>query len=881
MALPFPSHFLFQVPLCSPSDPLRAVAEALGGGAHSYGIVLTPDHQPLGIIRASRLLGYLLATSEAFTGVSTVAARPTGADLEVVCLSHHLEWIEPVRLIWAEQPLEQELAETAGSVNLPWAVVGRQRTYLGMLDWSRLLPLLASDHSLPGPQAVPPPNFQADLQGPSQAAPKIPASPALRHSLRSQTPLYTLLEQIPLPLMLQAVEGETLFCNQIWTEQVFIDLGVAHWQPLKSAAESSIWPLQPLLTLAKSGHLGDRAEIGQVPQIADIAAPANSDSSPETLAWQLIRMPLSSGFRESSSTTLPVSLWIDTLLQTAAIEGKPGSQATLLTQPDAPDLWLVLALPVRAGPLPQLPQPPPQPPSPSQQSPPELLPPKPKTTWLLELNHELKSPLTSLLGLSTLLQDPRLGPLNPRQDRYVRLLNQTTRRLVSTVNQLLDWFRLDCGQLVLFPTAISLQELGPQIIRSIQTPAAAAGLAVTGEEHFTWSVEPGLTTLVADPLRLRQMLQHLANHTLSYIGDQTDWGLQVERWGSWFALTIWDRGDGLPAAVQEQLFRDRYEPVEASSPPAGRTDLGLILTWHLAHLHGGDLTFMSSPGQGSHFTLLLPSAEQEQPSSPASELSPTASQAAPTTELLLLACTEVTVIEAVTHPLQETAYRLAIARSYPELLDKAHRLNPALVLIHPESFPAQVWEAVPQIGPIPPVFLSSSAASAGSSFGGSRHLSLQQLPDQLLPHLQALLSSAPVAPAWPPPPRLTILHLSEATPTKSTHPPWSLSGWLYDFPCRVLEVDDLVQAEVLCRVWKPHVVLLDPSITEADLYLARLAQLPSLRNRPLVTLTPDLTRAAGQWSQMSVFPCHEALTLGPERAAALLMESISAAAAAQ
>ncbi|MBD0268887.1 MAG: HAMP domain-containing histidine kinase [Cyanobacteria bacterium Co-bin8] len=845
-------------------------------------MVLTPDHQPLGIVRASQLLGYLIAVSEPFNGVGS--GDPAGDDSQILCLSHRLEWIEPVRLILAEQPLEQELPEIAGSANLPWAVIGSQRVYLGMLDWNRLLPLLTSERSLPRLYAATQPNLSVGFQDSPQPPPKSPISHALRNSLQFQTPLYTLIEQIPLPLMLQAAQGETVFCNRIWTEQVFTDLSVAHWQPLKSAFESSIHSLQPLLTLASASQMGDRAEIGQVPQIADIAAPSNLESRPGTLAWQLIRVPLRSGSKEPSSNTLPVSQWIDTLLQKAATEEKTVTQTTLLTEPGVPDLWLVLALPARAGPALQ-PQDSDQPSSP--QPLPELPSPKPKDTWLLELNHELKSPLTSLLGLSTLLQDPRLGTLNPRQTRYARLLNQTTRQLVSTVNQLLDWFRLDCGQLTLFPTAISLSELGPQILRSIQTPVPAATAPVVDwEKHFTWSVESGLAIIVADPLRLRQMLQHLANYTLSHIDDQTDWGLQVERWGNWIALTVWGRGEGLPPALQGQLFRDRYEPAEGSSPPAGRTELSLILTWHLVRLHGGDITFISSPGQGSRFTLLLPPGEQEQPGSHASEelqlVSPVSQQTTPTTELLLLGCTEANIIEAVVGLLQETPYRLAIARSYPELLDKARRLTPALVLIHSESFPAQDWEKVPPLGHGPPVFLSSMAASAGSGATGRRHLSLQHLPDQLLPYLQALLSSAPASPVWTTPPKLTILHLSEMPSAKpTTHPPWSLSGWLHDFPCRVLEVDDLVQAEVLCRVWKPHVVLLDPSITDADLYLARLAQLPSLRNRPLVTLTPALTQAACQWTQLSVFPCLEALSLGSDQAAALLMKTISAAATAQ
>jgi signal transduction histidine kinase/CheY-like chemotaxis protein len=843
MALPLLSEFLLQVPVFGPRDSLWAVAEVLASAAADYGIVLSPGRQPLGLVRASRLLKTLIAQ----------AGSPGRADLPAVetdplCLSHHPEWIEPVHPVINGQPLAEEFATVVGAAHLTWVVVDSQQAYLGVLDRVRLTPFLTQESAR---QPLP------------LATSKIACSEGGRDGRPYPALLQSLIQQMPLPLLLQATDGEMLFCNPIWANQVALYPSAVEWpspnqwQPLDHLPVRADLPLQSLLAaLAQECPRSGPLQALETASLTPLAAPAS-------VSWQLLRFLLSSRAIEQRPADSARVRWTTAALPSVlAVERSP--LATLPSQPDSLDLWLVLALPVRAGP--------------GSEPVSELTSAAPKAAWLLELNHELKSPLTSLLGLSALLQDPRLGTLNPRQSRYAQLLHQTSRRLSATINQLLDWFRLDAGQLALFPTEVVVADLGPQISRSLQVRGTSAEEAMAvPTDRFTWSLAAGVTALVADPLRLQQMLQHLISYTLGEADDHTNWGLQVEAWGRWVALTVWADGPSLASELQAQLFQDGYRWGQAGTPPAGKTDLGMMLTWHLARLHGGDLTFRSFSPQGTRFTLLLPQAAPAQ--APRATSSTTAPPPAAPCKLLLLASTAVDNLAAVALPLEGTAYRLAVARSYAELLDKARRLEPDLILVDAQSLPVPFREAVQQLNSIPLVWLTPEDSAAAVNLPADAvALSFAHLSERLLPYLHQRLSAEPATGAQPTAAKLTILHLSELAAGQPGCPD-ALGDWLHDFPCRVLEVDDLGQAEVLCRVWKPHVVLLDPSIVQVDLYLARLAQLPSLRTRPLVTLTSAITQAACQWSQLQVFPCHEALSLEPGRAAALLLQVVSAAAA--
>lgn len=438
--------------------------------------------------------------------------------------------------------------------------------------------------------------------------------------------------------------------------------------------------------------------------------------------------------------------------------------------------------------------------------------------WLTGVSHELKSPLTSLLGLSTLLLDERLGQLNTKQRHYADLVQQTVRQLVTTINQLLDWVRLDSGQLTLNPTMIDIHSLWDAVMRQLQEQGLGA-VANEKLQGMEWTVSDEVHHVSADPLRLRQILGHLVNYCLTRAETAGTCSGLVEHWGAWVALTIRDN-QFLPASQQGRLFHP-----QGFSNGLSRLELGPALAWHLTRLHGGDITFRSSSENGSHFTVLLP----------ADEISDTT--------LLLLVAEDGSRIDQVVLALQPCSCRVAIARSLPEALDKTVRLQPAAILVDTQATLGAdpITYLRRRCGPTPPILPMYSQAShdQASDDGVILETLRHPLPAPLqkalqIPHLR----------------QLTVLHLCSNLPASQGDSSKDISDWLRRYHCRVLEVDDPLQADLLSGVWQPDVILLDSDFPNPGSCIAQISELPNLSRFPLVVLTAAAAAAAHQFPEL-------------------------------
>ncbi|NJL44572.1 MAG: HAMP domain-containing histidine kinase [Leptolyngbyaceae cyanobacterium SM2_3_12] len=135
--------------------------------------------------------------------------------------------------------------------------------------------------------------------------------------------------------------------------------------------------------------------------------------------------------------------------------------------------------------------------------------------------------MTSLLGLSTLLLDPRVGALSDRQSRYVTLMHQALRKLMELINQLLDWLRLESGQLVAELGRIDLRAFVQDLDPSFWNQEEASDQP----HRFTLSLGEGEFQARGDRLRLQQSL----NYVVEYWRHQglEPGGLSLDRWGPW------------------------------------------------------------------------------------------------------------------------------------------------------------------------------------------------------------------------------------------------------------------------------------------------------------------------------------------------------------
>jgi len=505
-----------------------------------------------------------------------------------------------------------------------------------------------------------------------------------------------------------------------------------------------------------------------------------------------------------------------------------------------------------------------------------------KDEFLSCISHELKTPLTAVLGLSSLLKDKLIGELNDRQTRYAKLIHKSGRHLMTIVNDILDLTRMETGQLELIPEAVEIastcqrafeqaKQLQQQEEKNPPAPSKTDGTAnaePSAQIEFTLEIEPGLSQLIADELRLRQMLVNLLSNALKFTEIGGKIGLKVNVWEGWIAFTVWDTGIGIPADKQHLIFQ-KFQQLE--SPLTRRfqgTGLGLVLTQRLARLHGGDVSFISSENQGSQFTLLLPptppgNSSEEVPAPGAAEEELLKPQyqipiANSRSRLVLIVEAVPKYIEDLTNVISGLGYQVIVARSGTEALEKARRFSPEAIFLNPLLPLLSGWDVLtllksdPDTRSIPAIVTATRGEKERASVNRAEGFlslpveepALRRLLADLIGHSNA--SSAKVRSS------LTVLWLS---PQNSSSQGSALL--LNPNYCRVLEADDLGQAELVARIWRPDAIVLDGTsqLQNPLAFIEQLSRSRNLGSLPLVTLDSRTTQLANQVKGLSVFPC--------------------------
>ncbi|NJR50013.1 MAG: HAMP domain-containing histidine kinase [Leptolyngbyaceae cyanobacterium CSU_1_3] len=309
-----------------------------------------------------------------------------------------------------------------------------------------------------------------------------------------------------------------------------------------------------------------------------------------------------------------------------------------------------------------------------------------KDEFLACISHELRTPLTAVLGLSSLLKDQLSNGLNERQIRYAQLIYRSGRHLMAIVNDILDLTRMETGQLELTLEAVNVPSVCDRAFEQAQKMRSEEAKPERGQEAaplsapaFTLDIEAGLETLVADEMRLRQMLVNLLSNALKFTEPDGRIGLRVSLWEGWVTFTVWDTGTGIPAEKQHlifQKFQQLENPLTRRFEGAG---LGLVLTQRLARLHGGDVSFVSREGLGSQFTILLPPTHPQ----PTIALGTSPIQACRTpnhNRLVLVVEAVVRSIEHLSEQLFELGYRVVIADREPKPSKKLAGCSPVQFL---------------------------------------------------------------------------------------------------------------------------------------------------------------------------------------------------------
>lgn len=225
-----------------------------------------------------------------------------------------------------------------------------------------------------------------------------------------------------------------------------------------------------------------------------------------------------------------------------------------------------------------------------------------KSEFVASLSHEVRTPISVIIGISDMLADSKL---NEEQKDLVRTLQRSGHNLLALVNDILDLSKIEAGRLEIESIPFDVLAIARDVRRQLDQAAAGKGIA------FDVKLGKGIPPRVyGDPGRLRQVLLNLAGNAIKFTSDG---GVELEiavekRRGDEVAMSfvVSDTGVGIPADELPRLF-ERYTQIDASTARvSGGSGLGLPISQELVARMKGRLRATSQPGLGSRFSFTLP-----------------------------------------------------------------------------------------------------------------------------------------------------------------------------------------------------------------------------------------------------------------------------------
>jgi len=233
-----------------------------------------------------------------------------------------------------------------------------------------------------------------------------------------------------------------------------------------------------------------------------------------------------------------------------------------------------------------------------------------KSEFMAVISHELRTPLTALTGYEELLSDEVFGPLTEQQQSAIERMRTSTELLTLLIDEVLTVARLEAGREVVRTGAASVRDVVTRAVAVLEPLALDKGLGLR-------VVEPDRPApLRTDGEMVRRILVNLGANAIKFT-DQGHVEIQATVEGDDVTFVVRDTGIGIAAADLPRLFKPFTQLDSGVTRRYGGTGLGLYISHRLATLLGGTLTVESTVGEGSAFTLRIPSQLLTEPPPPA------------------------------------------------------------------------------------------------------------------------------------------------------------------------------------------------------------------------------------------------------------------------
>lgn len=230
-----------------------------------------------------------------------------------------------------------------------------------------------------------------------------------------------------------------------------------------------------------------------------------------------------------------------------------------------------------------------------------------KSRFLSNMSHEFRTPLNSMHALSQILLHRTDGPLTTEQEIQVSLIQRSAEDLCELVNDLLDLAKVEAGKTVVRPSECDVKKLFGAL-RGVLKP-----LLVSDDVALVFEEPEGMPTLFTDESKVSQILRNFVSNALKFT-DHGEVRVAARRGpDDTIVFSVSDSGIGIAPEHHERIFQEFGQVESPVQRKVRGTGLGLPLSRKLAHLLGGEIAVTSAPGEGSTFSLSLPTVYREAP----------------------------------------------------------------------------------------------------------------------------------------------------------------------------------------------------------------------------------------------------------------------------